>query len=239
LPEANAQPKTREKKMKIRFHRKKILKLAIATALILGGQTASASLVSIANYSFEDPTLSGVFSTTAIGWVVTGNSGTLKPTFGKLNQGPTNGSQVGWSNNVGLGLSQILSDKLTANIQYTLMVDVLSRTDGYSHISSILQLRTADDTVLASASIGAIAGGNNGLLTATYLASASDPNLGKNLKIALLAGGSQSDWDNVRLDATPSAVLLPAATPSAVPLPAAMWLFLSGLLGFLGIKRKS
>ena len=116
-----------------------------------------------------------------------------------------------------------------ANFQYTLMVDVLSRTDGFTHKSSILELRTADDNVLASASIGAIAAGNNGLLTVTYLASANDPNLGKNLKIALLAGGPQSDWDNVRLDATSST--------GAVPEPTAIWLFGAGLLGLFVIKK--
>lgn len=53
-----------------------------------------------------------------------------------------------------------------------------------------------------------------------------DPNLGKNLKIALVAGGAQSDRDNVCLDA----ILAP------VPEPAPMLMMLTGGLGLMGFK---
>lgn len=212
----------------IHFFCKQAVKLAIASVLMLVGGAVNAAPVTIDNYSFESPAYNdGGFGYTATGWVVTGSSGVWNPTSSQMGQGPTDGLQVGYSNQNGLGLSQTLSAVLTANTNYTLMVDVLSRTDGYTHKSSILELRTADDIVLASASIGAIAGGSNGLLTASYMASASDANLGKNLKIALLAGGGQSDWDNVRLDAS-----------SAVPLPATAWLLGSGLLGLAGWARR-
>lgn len=204
------------------------LALAIATTLTLGAQTASAALISIDNYSFEDPMYGdGAFSNLAPGWVVSGDSGTWNPTVFQMSQGPTDGSNVGFSN--GGSLSQTLSDVLTAGTEYTLMVDVLSRTDGYLHLSSTLQLWTEDDILLASASLGGLAAGVTELLTTTYIATAGDPNLGKNLKIVLVSGGVQSDWDNVRLD----------AAPSAVPLPASIWLLGSGLLGLVGMKRKA
>lgn len=215
--------------MKIRFYLKQALKLATAITLILGGETVSATPIGIVNYSFEDPIhTDGNFSVVATGWVVTGYSGTWNPTIAELNQGPTDGLQVGYSNQNGLALSQTLPDVLTANMEYSLMVDVLSRTDSSTHQFSSLELRTADDIILASASVGAIAGGSNALLiTPLYLANASDPNLGKNLKIVLTAGGLQSDWDNVRLDATPS-----GGGVGNVPEPATFALLGIGLAGF-------
>ncbi len=217
--------------MKIELYWKQLLKFSTAATLILGLNVANASPISINNFSFEEPThTDGGFNAVATGWVVTGDSGTWNPTAAQISQGPTDALQVGFSNNG--GLSQTLSAALTANVQYTLMADVLSRTDGFTHKSSILELLTEDGTTLARTTIGAITAGNNGLLSLTFVANANDPNLGKNLKIALLGGGPQSDWDNVRLDATPT------TTPNPVPLPGAIWLLGSGLLGILGMKKK-
>jgi len=205
---------------------KKQFILIFLAVLILGGKTVSAIPINITNFSFEDPVHNdSAFSNVATGWVVTGDSGTWNPTVSQLAQGPTDGLQVGFSNQTGLGLSQILSDVLLPNRQYTLNVDALSRTDGIIHQSSILELRTSDDILLASASVGPITRGINGLLTATYFAGIDDPYLGKSLKIALLSNGTQSNWDNVRLDAT------------VVPVPAAIWLFVSGLIGLIGMKK--
>ena len=119
--------------MKMQSGRKQALKLAVAITLILGGGAVSATPISIANFSFENIAFTdGHFSIgAATGWVNSGNSGAWNPTIGQMKQGPTNGFQVGFSNQKGLGLSQTLSATLMANIQYTLMVDVLSRTDGF------------------------------------------------------------------------------------------------------------
>ena len=208
-----------------------IRKLLFTLFILVYSQLSPAATINVTNHSFESPIQvpDGKFSFAATGWVVTGSSGSWNPTSGQMSQGPTDGNQVGFSNQIGLGLSQTLSHVLTANTQYTLMVDVLSRTDGFTHKSSTLELRTSDDIILASATVGPIAGGLNFLLTASYLAIAGDVNLGKSLKIALLAGGEQSDWDNVRLNGTP---------PGAVPIPAAVWLFGTALIGLIGFGKR-
>jgi hypothetical protein len=218
--------------MKILLYFKQAFCLIVAIILMFGINIANASPISINNPSFEEPThTDGGFTAVATGWVVTGDSGTWNPTTAQISQGPTDGLQVGFSNNG--GLSQTLSAVLTANMRYTLMVDVLSRTDGFFHRESGLELLTAEGTQLAATILGPITAGNNGLLSLTFVASANDPNLGKNLKITLLGiGGPQSDWDNVRLDATPT------ITPNPVPLPGAIWLLGSGLVGILGMRKR-
>lgn len=78
---------------------------------------------------------------------------------------------------------------------------------------------------------GVLTGGSNALLTATFTANALNPNLGEFLKIALIAGGAQSDWDNVRLDAT-------LQGPINVPEPATIALLGIGMLGVALSRRR-
>ena len=199
--------------------------------LALAGVVAAAP-ITIVNFSFEDPAFAdgGFNSGPVTGWVVTGGSGVFNPTVGQLSQGPTDGLQVGYSNNIGLALQQDLLAVVTGNTVYTLRVDLQSRTDGFPHVSTTLELRTVADDLLASATFGAVPSGTNQLLTATFFASAGDPNLGENLRINLIAGGQQSDWDNVRLDAT-------LRTPTGVPEPGTLFLLGAALAG-LGVMRR-
>ena len=205
--------------------------------LALAGVVAAAP-ISIANFSFEDPAQGdGGFNFGPVtGWVVTGASGVFNasgvfdPTVGQLAQGPTDGVQVGYSNNVGLALTQTLAALLIGNTQYTLNVDVQSRTDGSPELGSTLELRTVLGVLLATSSIGPVPAGTNALLTTSFFAGSGDPNLGQALQIRLLAAGRQSDWDNVRLDATPRTV-------TGVPEPGTLFLFGAALAG-LGIMRR-
>ncbi len=204
--------------------------------LALAGVVAAAP-ISIVNFSFEDPALGdGGFNLGPVtGWEVSAGigtgeaSGAFNPTVGQLAQGPTDGVQVAYSNNNGLALAQTLTALLTANTQYTLMVDVQSRTDGFPEIGSTLELWTEFD-LLASSSVGPIAGGSNALLTTSFFANSGDPHLGQALRIRLLAAGIQSEWDNVRLDAT-------SQTPTAAPEPATLALLGVAFAG-MGLARR-
>jgi hypothetical protein len=202
--------------------------------LALAGVVAAAPIF-VTNFSFELPAFGdGGFSTCgsggATGWVCFGSSGVFNPTSAQLAQGPTNGFQVGYSNETGLGLQQNLAAVVIANTLYTLQVDLQSRTDGFPHVSTTIELRTvADNDLLATATFGPIPAGTNQLLTATFFSGAA--NLGENLRINLIAGGAQSDWDNVRLDATPQV--------TDVPEPGTLFLLGAALAGLGAMRRKS
>jgi hypothetical protein len=204
------------------------MKAMLFVSLVLVGVVmagpASAASIPITNFSFEDPPQAdGGFTIGPVvtGWVVTGSSGVFNPTAGQLSQGPTDGLQVGYSNETGLGLSQTLTGVvLTANTLYTLKVDVQSRSDAATEKGSTLQLTTAGGFVLASNSVGPLPASTNFLLTTIFSPLPGDTHFGQTLRIALVAAGTQSDWDNVRLDAT------------AVPEPATMFLGGIGLVAF-------
>ncbi len=213
---------------------KRSLALAAAIALTVLAAPVSAVPITVVNNSFELPAQAdgGFTNGVVAGWVAFGATGVFNPTVGQLSQGPTDGLQVGYSNNVGLALTQDLTATLMANTLYTLMVDIQSRTDGSPNQSTTLQLRTAADAILASATFGPLAGGLNQVLTATFAAGAFDPNIGQFLKIALIAGGVQSDWDNVRLDASPQGT-------GSVPEPGTLLLLGSALIGLRMLRRNS
>lgn len=216
---------------------KRSLELAAAITLIALGAPVTAAPISIVNHSFElPPQGDGGFNGGPVtGWEVFGASGVFDPTVVHMSQGPTDGVQVGYSNNVGLALTQDLVAVVTADTLYTLRVDIQSRSDGFTHQSTTLQLLTADDDILASATLGALAGGTDAELTAIFAAGAGDLNLGEFLKIALIAGGTQSDWDNVRLDAIP---LNANGGNHAVPEPGTLWLLGTALIGLRALRRK-
>jgi hapalindole biogenesis HpiC1 cyclase-like protein len=205
-------------------------RLAGFVALVVVGfalvGVVAAAPITILNYSFEQPPQAdggqGFTVGVATGWVATGTSGVWRPNATQLPQAPTDLLQVGYSNETGLGLSQTLAGVLlTANTQYTLQVDVQARGDSVPSPGSTIQLRTAvDGDILATASVGPLAPGTNFLLTASFFATAGDLNLNEVLQIALLSNGIQSDWDNVRLDATavpePTTLLLWGTTAAGL-----------------------
>lgn len=217
----------------MRFAFEKPARLLAAMTLAAFGAAAGAAPVTVANHSFESPAQAdGGFTVgSATGWTTFGTSGVFNPNIVQLPQGPTDGLQVGYSNQNGLAFTQDVAAVIIAGMVYTLMVDIQSRNDGFPNQSALIELRDAfTSAVLASASIGAIAPGTNATLTASFTALAGDPSLGNGLQIALSAGGPQSDFDNVRLDASPAA-------PGNVPEPATLLLVGAALAG-LGARRR-
>ncbi|MBS1826335.1 MAG: PEP-CTERM sorting domain-containing protein [Acidobacteria bacterium] len=210
----------------------KLLLIAAACALHLPG-----ALLTVANHSFESPTLGTVGGASGIISSWTGSVGssslTLRPSAAQLSGGPADGLQVLYMN---LGSRfQTLADVLTANTVYTLSVAVGNRND--LSMASYLFTLEAGSTVIATASAppnSIPADGDMDDVTISYTALAGDPLLGQALTIRLSHVVGTNDnhalYDNVRLDAS-------AITTGDVPEPASMLLAAAGLL-LLPLRRQ-
>ena len=197
--------------------------------LLLAAGCLSAVPIPIVNFSFEDPVqILGSFNFGPItGWTNVGISGVFRPNSMEFNLPLPDGVQTGYSN--GGAISQALS-ALQNSTKYTLQVDVGKRLDCCTAFGPVVQL-FAGSTLIATAP--AVNPGLGNFLTATamYTSLASDPLAGLALKIVLDSSGTQTDFDNVRLDATA------AAGPGPVPEPSAAGLLGLGL-GVLFLVRK-
>ena len=200
-----------------------------------------AALLTLVNASFEDPVVAdGVFSpppTPPItGWIVGGGTGAgvFNPVSGVhyIGPGTTDGLQVAYSNGGGSNIAQVLSDVLTANTQYTLQVDIGDRIDTAFGGYTVDFL--AGTTVLASDNNTLTPNGGFLESTVTFFAPLGHANLGQALQIRLTSNGVQTNFDNVRLDATPVRV-------SAVPEPATLciWSGLGLVLVGAAYRRRS
>jgi hypothetical protein len=181
--------------------------------------TASASPIPVANFSFETLPPGGLpfgcsgtgcaFSEAPIpGWTNSGVSGQFQPGSNTLyfNFIP-DGSRVAYSNDPGGTITQTVGATVAANTNYTLRVDLGLRKDGFDSLGTV-QLLVGSTPVIATGVAPSI--GNWSTFTATYNSVAAD--IGKTLTIQLTATGSQSDFDNVRLDGSPTGVPEPVTT---------------------------
>ena len=196
-----------------------LLLVATLCAGLLAAAGANATQVSVNNYSFESDVLADGFNIVGVtGW---SGGGVFNPSIASFTSVP-DGVNTLWINSG--SAAQTLSTVLTANMAYTLMVDVGDRIDWDTFPGYSVAL-LAGSTILASESSLMP---NNGFLTSTvnYTALAGNPFLGTALTILLTTNGTQVNFDNVRLDASP------------VPIPAAAWLLGSGLLGLVGVARR-
>jgi hypothetical protein len=211
------------------------LAATLTIGIVANAPKADAALLNIANAGFEDPVLaSGEFTQNILpGWnaydpngVYSGNSGygVFNPTstgayLGGVPEG-NNDAYVYVVDNSVAGISQTLSDVLTANTQYTLTVDVGNPAPytGYPELAGFpghaVQL-LAGGNVIAQEASQIISQGTFATSTLTYTATAGDALLGQPLEIRLLNTvgntGVEVDFDNVRLEAI-SATTVPEPT---------------------------
>ena len=200
--------------------------------LVLGFTTspAFADNITIQNASFEMAN-SFPYSSPGFGvwnngpipyWTTTGVAGSWQPGPAAFSSVP-NGSTVAYSN--GGFIFQTLGVSLLANTTYTLSVDIGHRLDGL--VSNYALSLFAGGTVLNSLA------GSNGLIpigtfadeSFSFTSGASVPS--GSLSIILGSAGPQTDFDNVRLVATP------------VPEPGSLALLAAGLgFAFFVFRRR-
>lgn len=217
------------------------LAATLTMGIVANAPKADAALLNIANAGFEDPVLAdnGFTENVLPGWTAydPSNLFSTDPTqgssYGAFNPGTAtypggvpegnNDAYIYLSNAVGsgvAGISQTLSDVLTANTQYNLTVDVGNPAayTGFPELAGFpgyaVQL-LAGGNVLASESSLTPGEGAFGTSTLSYTASAGSAFLGQALEIRLLNTlsntGTEVDFDNVRLNAI-SATAVPEPT---------------------------
>ncbi len=132
------------------------------------------------------------------------------------------GENLGYAINVsaGSGLQQTLSATLLANTTYTFTVDVGSRNgtvNSNSFAGSLIEL-LAGSTVIASSTdtVGPTAGTFRDQVALLANSNSFSALIGQTLSVEILttnaaASGRATDWDNVRLDASPASVPEPAS----------------------------
>ncbi len=202
-----------------------VLAGAIILSITFSPQAFAASL-SIDNPSFEDPALAdGDFTNGVLpGWddFISGQTGAFdpSPTF-YANPNYTlesiipDGDNVAYSN--GGFFCQDLSDTLQLNTIYTLQVDVGQRDDaalaGYEihfrafdpppHGLDQLTLAGVDSTGV-NFPVPPLPGPDSFVTnTVTFETGDSHPRAGQLLRICVIVDGTQTNFDNVRLDASP------------------------------------
>lgn len=212
---------------------------SVAAAMLFAGQ-ASATTISVPNYSFEMPS-TGSYTVDNItdwgGYPASGQWGVQLSTTAQYPGGVPDGSQFAYTNNSGIYLSDAAFS--AANLlqvgTYVLTVDVGSRLDFAFTGNADVRL-FAGATEVADTLASAPTAGTFELATVTYVVAAGNPYIGDSLGIELdgqAAGGSgQVNWDLVTLNFE--------APLSATPLPAALPLFVGGLglMGLFGWRRK-
>ena len=199
---------------------------------------AFASPVTVENWSFESSSVTdpGAWSYGIEGWAHDGGDafgGIWVPSSGYTMDVP-DGNSIGFLSEGSIW--QETNHQIEANTTITLSLDIGNRDlEGYGlpeeyDVSLMAYGGTAGDTVLASS--GALIPGVGLFETLTLSYNPLLGDVGKNLGIKIFSGGSQLNFDNVRL--SNDAV----AGTNAVPEPASMLLLGTGLLGLAGYGRK-
>ncbi|MDS4057754.1 MAG: hypothetical protein RKP73_04195 [Candidatus Contendobacter sp.] len=162
--------------------------------------------VPVSNPSFESPAIPENTSGVADGWLSNPGPAYAGIVHLFIVDIPTvpDGEQVAFAG-IGGSLTQTLSSMLTANTLYTLEVDVgrQARNSNTYFTHSVRLL--AGTTIVAQGSVDSLAPGEFKTLKVTFLAEASNPDIGSALGIQLYSpvpAGSQVLFDNVKLTAS-------------------------------------
>lgn len=190
------------------MNRRLLPQFVVTLALCVG--SAMAAPLTVDNFSFEMPGNGpNGFGGTITSWVDGDGAGTQAGTFNPtatrypLSGGATDGGNVAFSN--GPTISQTLSATYQPNTIYTLEVDVGDRNDttfpGFD-----VQLYSGG-VLVGSASETHLSVPNGGFATATvsFAASSGFVGNGSPIQILLNSDGGQTNFDNVRVDASAAA----------------------------------
>ncbi len=162
---------------------------------------ALAQPIAVANHSFEEPAMGpgGFQNLVPPGWAsdsASGHGGVFHPTVSSWNYAAPHGNQVLFLN--GWAVRQDVAQAAQAGQTYTLRVAVVHRPQFWPGTYTINLM--AGSTVLAT-DAGTLNPPVGGSLTSTLTATvpAGSPGVGQPLRIRL-AGPTQTNFDNVRLD---------------------------------------
>jgi len=192
----------------INLKRSILISLLCALCIAICVNHASATLIPITNYSFENPVFSdGGYTPIGTpnpipGWVVTGRAGVFNPTSAHFVGGIVpDGNQTAFLNK-DAKITQVLSAALGTNKTYTLQVDVGDRLDvSFPKYKIELGVMLNNQFLaLASDSAGLPDNGKFTARTVTYTTLETNPYLGKPLAISLWSSEIQVNFDNVHLE---------------------------------------
>lgn len=210
---------------------KKILFVIGLIVLLLAPVLSEALPVPVVNSSFETNVLAdGQWQTSVAGWTTTGAAGVTgvyNPTDNRYNVSIPDGANVGFSNRGGT-LFQALSYNLLADTQLVLSVDIGWRLDGTWGAPNYAIELWAGNNFLAQETSTQLIQGGFATAVLTYDVLSDNSYLGQQVRIVLAnRGGSQANFDNVRLE-----------NHSSVPEPSTLLLLGAGLFGFGIFSRK-
>lgn len=187
---------------------RRVLAAGLVLPWLVPAATAQAEQLFVQNHSFELPDFNPCgFGGPVPGWTQPGSAGAWNAGLGNqcapLNGFPLgvpDGDQVGFVNFVNVPMKQVLAATLAAEIEYTLLVEVGRRSDGFPMVDYAIRLVAGGIVLAEDADTLEPTPGTFETSVITFTASAGHPALGAPIEIHLLnIAGPQSNFDNVRI----------------------------------------
>ena len=179
---------------------------ALAFSTCLAVVPAEAIPIEIVNPSFEDDVLfEGGIDQTPTAWITSagGGDGAFHPLPSAYPGGLVpDGENVGYANEPGNRLQQVLTEVLQPSSIYTLQVEIGRRLD-VSFVGYRIQLWAGGVMLAEENAMAAPAAGEFETAVLELTTGANHPQLGEALEIVLLSQGTQTNFDDVRLDRSP------------------------------------